>query len=64
MYQKFFTNRKFNAAIITAKTDLLPSSFFFFFFFFLYSHKSLQQQQLQYKSLGSMEMHNNPKTYT
>ena len=37
---------------------------FFFFFFFLYSHKSLQRQQLQYKSLGSMEMHNNPKTYT
>ena len=31
---------------------------------FLYSHKICNDKQLQYKSKGSMEIHNNPKTYT
>ena len=32
--------------------------------FVLYSHEIYNDKHLQYKSLGSMEMHNNPKTYT
>ena len=31
----------------------------FFFFLFLYSHEIYNDKQLQYKSKGSMEMHNN-----
>ena len=44
-------------------SNKLPSDFFFFFFFF-YSHKIYIDKQLQYKSKGSMEIHDNPKTYT
>ena len=36
----------------------------FLFFSFLYSHKIYNDKQLQYKSKGSMEIHDNPKTYT
>ena len=32
--------------------------------FFSHSHKIYNDKQLHYKSKGSMEIHNNPKTYT
>ena len=40
------------------------TAFSTFYFLFLYSHKIYNDKQLQYKSKGSMEVHNNPKTYT
>ena len=35
-----------------------------FFFFFLYSHKILQNRQLQDDTTGSMEIHSNPVAIT
>ena len=47
------------------KTFLFLSIIYIYIYiYFLYSRKVYNDNQLQCKSLGSMEMHNNPKTYT